>query len=58
MIINTWTFFDDSEVEDIEDTLTILKKYVDGLEIQGKKKHLDKLMTSLYHEAQEEHNFL
>ena len=51
-------FFDDSEVEDIEDTLTILKKYVDGLEIQGKKKHLDKLMTSLYHEAQEEHNFL
>ena len=30
-------FFDDDEIEDIEDTLTILSKYVDGLDIQGKK---------------------
>ena len=51
-------FFDEDEIEDIEDTLTILSKYVDGLEIQGKKKNLDELMTSLYHEALEEHNFL
>ena len=51
-------FFDDDEIENIEDTLTILSKYVDGLEIQGKKKELDKIMKSLYHEALEEHNFL
>jgi len=51
-------FFNDDDIDDIEDTLTILSKYVDGLEIQGKKKHLDELMTSLYHEALEEHNFL
>ena len=48
----------DDDMEDIEDTLTILGKYVDGLEIQGKKKPLNELMTSLYHEALEEHNFL
>jgi len=51
-------FFDDEEIENIEDTLTILSKYVDGLEIQGKKKELDKIMKTLYHEALEEHNFL
>ena len=51
-------FFGDDDIEDIEDTLTILSKYVDGLEIQGKKKSLDELMTSLYHEALEEHSFL
>jgi len=51
-------FFDDDDIEDIEDTLTILSKYVDGLDIQGKKKHLNELMTTLYNEALEEHNFL
>ena len=51
-------FFDDEEIENVEDTLTILSKYVEGLEIQGKKKELDKIMKSLYHEALEEHNFL
>lgn len=51
-------FFDDEEIENVEDTLTILSKYVDGLEIQGKKKQLDELMKSLYHEALDEHNYL
>ena len=50
--------FDDDDIEDIEDTLTILSKYVDGLDIQGKKKQLNELMTTLYNEALEEHNFL
>ena len=48
----------DDEIEDIEDTLTILSKYVDGLDIQGKKKPLNELMTTLYNEALDEHSFL
>lgn len=51
-------FMDDDEVGDIEDTLTILNKYIEGLEIQGKKKPLTELMTSLYHEALDEHTYL
>jgi hypothetical protein len=51
-------FFGDDDMEDIEDTLTILGKYVDGLEIQGKKKPLNELMTSLYNEALDQHNYL
>jgi DNA repair exonuclease SbcCD nuclease subunit len=51
-------FMDDDEIEDVEDTLTILSKYVDGLEIQGKKKPLNDLMTTLYNEALDEHNYL
>jgi len=51
-------FFDDSEIDDIEDTLTIVEKYVDSLEIQGKKKPLNDLMTSLYDEALDQHNYL
>ena len=57
-IEHTFVSTDDDEIENVEDTLTILSKYVDGLEIQGKKKELDKIMKSLYHEALEEHNFL
>ena len=49
---------DDADVENVEDTLTILNKYVEGMEIQGKKKHLTDLMTSLYNEALDEHTFL
>ena len=49
---------DDDDIEGVEDTLTILEKYVDGLEIQGQKKPLLELMTSLYNEALEEHNYL
>ena len=48
----------DDEIEDVEDTLTILSKYIDGLEIQGKKKPLNELMTSLYNEALDEHTYL
>ena len=49
---------DDDDIEGVEDTLTILEKYIDGLEIQGQKKPLLELMTSLYNEALEEHNYL
>jgi len=34
-----------------EDTLTILSKYVGNLETNVDKKHLDKLMHSLYNES-------
>jgi DNA repair exonuclease SbcCD nuclease subunit len=51
-------FYGDDDIEDIEDTLTILNNYIDGLEIQGKKKPLSDLMTSLYNEALDEHNYL
>ena len=49
---------DDSDIECVEDTLTILEKYIDGLEIQGQKKPLLDLMTSLYNEALDEHNYI
>ena len=49
---------DDSDIEGVEDTLTILEKYIDGLEIQGQKKPLFDLMTSLYNEALDEHNYI
>ena len=49
---------DDSDIEGVEDTLTILEKYIDGLEIQGQKKPLLDLMTSLYNEALDEHNYI
>ena len=42
---------DDADVENVEDTLTILNKYVESMDIQGKKKPLTELMTSLYNEA-------
>ena len=51
-------FYGDDDIEDIEDTLTILNNYMDGLEIQGKKKPLSELMSSLYNEALDEHNYL
>jgi DNA repair exonuclease SbcCD nuclease subunit len=51
-------FYGDDDIEDIEDTLTILNNYIDGLEIQGKKKPLAELMSSLYNEALDEHNYL
>ena len=49
---------DDADVENVEDTLTILTKYVDSMDIQGKKKPLTELMTSLYNEALDEHTFI
>ena len=51
-------FLGDDDIENVEDTLTILTNYVDGLDIQGKKKPLTDLMTSLYHEALDEHTYL
>tara|TARA_Y100000296_G_scaffold30273_1_gene35234 strand:- start:4838 stop:5896 length:1059 start_codon:yes stop_codon:yes gene_type:complete len=42
---------DDELVNEAEDTLTILSKYIDGLEIDVDKRRLDSLMKSLYHEA-------
>ena len=51
-------FFEDDDIEDVEDTLTILSKYVDSLDIQGKKKPLNDIMQSLYNEALDEHSFL
>ena len=47
-----------SSIENVEDTLTILNKYVDSMDIQGKKKPLTDLMTSLYNEALDEHTYL
>ena len=49
---------DDADVENVEDTLTILNKYVESMDIQGKKKPLTELMTSLYNEALDEHTYL
>ena len=51
-------FFEDEDIEDVEDTLTILSKYVDSLDIQGKKKPLNDIMSSLYNEALDEHTYL
>lgn len=42
---------DDDIVNEAEDTLTILNKYVDQLQIQGDRQRLDNLIRTLYHEA-------
>lgn len=43
---------DDSDIiEDAEDTLTILRKVVEGIETSVPKKDLDTFLTSLYNEA-------
>ena len=41
----------DEEMEGVEDTLTILHKYVENLEVQGDKNQLSNLVTSLYNEG-------
>lgn len=38
-------------VDEVEDTLTILNKYIDSVQIQTNKKQLEQLMQSLYSEA-------
>lgn len=48
----------DDDVSDAEDTLTILTKYVDSLEINGDKSKLDTLLKTLYNEALEQNNYL
>jgi hypothetical protein len=42
---------DDDLVNEAEDTLTILEKYIDALEIDADKKQLNSLMRNLYQEA-------
>lgn len=42
---------DDEIINEAEDTLTILNKYVDQLNVQGDRKQLDNLIRDLYHEA-------
>ena len=42
---------DDDIINEAEDTLTILSKYIDGIETRVPKKRLDNLMKSLYNEA-------
>ncbi|NBP66813.1 MAG: recombinase [Bacteroidetes bacterium] len=42
---------DDDIINEAEDTLTILTKYIDGLQLQSDRQRLDTLMQNLYHEA-------
>ena len=42
---------DDDALSDAEDTLTILTKHIEGMEISGEKSKLEHLMRSLYSEA-------
>ena len=42
---------DDDIVNEAEDTLTILNKYVDTMQIQGDRQRLDNLIRTLYDEA-------
>lgn len=42
---------DQDIVNEAEDTLTILNKYVDQMQLQGDRQRLDNLIRSLYHEA-------
>ena len=42
---------DDKVIDEAEDTLTILSKYIDTLNIQKDKKELDNLIRTLYNEA-------
>ena len=42
---------DEDIIDEAEDTLTILDKYIDGLEISANKQQLQSLMKNLYNEA-------
>ena len=42
---------DEDALSDAEDTLTILTKHIEAMEISGDKTKLDNLMRSLYTEA-------
>jgi hypothetical protein len=42
---------DDDIVDEAEDTLTILRKVVDGIDTSVSKKELDSFLTTLYSEA-------
>ena len=38
-------------IDEAEDTLTILSKYIDNLDIRTHKNHVDDIIRSLYQEA-------
>jgi hypothetical protein len=42
---------DEDIIDEAEDTLTILDKYIDGLEVSTNKQQLQSLMKNLYDEA-------
>jgi hypothetical protein len=42
---------DDDLVDQAEDTMTILNKYIEGMEISGDKQTLQSLLSVLYNEA-------
>ena len=41
---------DEEIIDQAEDTMTILKKYVEGMQVSDKKR-VDNIITSLYNEA-------
>jgi DNA repair exonuclease SbcCD nuclease subunit len=43
--------FEEGEIDQAEDTITILSKYIDSLKLDVNKKKLDNLMLTLYNEA-------
>lgn len=47
----------DDEIEDVEDTQTIIRNYIDSLDVQGDKEYLETLVIDLYNEALEEHTY-
>lgn len=49
--INIELMEDDDIIDEAEDTLTILSKYIDGLNLNVDKKKLDGLMKTLYNES-------
>ena len=42
---------DDDIINEAEDTLTILNKYIDQMQVQGDRQRLDNLIRNLYQEA-------
>lgn len=42
---------EDELVDEAQDTLTILKNYIDNIDVNGKKDKIEKLLGELYHEA-------
>lgn len=43
--------FEEDEIDQAEDTITILSKYIDAMTLDVNKKKLDSLMLTLYNEA-------
>lgn len=49
--IDLTSYEDDDTINEAEDTVTILSKYIEGMEINADKSKLDSLMRNLYMEA-------